>query len=105
MSPYIAANGIEDGDSKMSVLTTGAFWAASIERAIKTFAQSIVAVIGVAGVTPADVDWKQLLAVGGIAAGVSLLTSIVSAPVNNTGPSLASEVLSPPAPAVPADGQ
>jgi hypothetical protein len=87
----------------MSVLATGEFWAAAAERSFKTFAQSIVAVIGVAGFTPADVDWKQLLAVGGVAAAVSLLTSIASAPVNNAGPSLASEVLSPPAPAVPAD--
>ena len=87
----------------MSVLATGAFWSAAIERAIRTFAQSIIAVVSVAGFTPADVDWKQLLAVGGIAAGVSLLTSVASSGVGNAGPSLASEVLSPPAPAVPAD--
>ncbi len=89
----------------MSVLATGAFWGSALERAVKTFAQSIVAVISVAGFTPADVDWKQLLAVGGIAAAVSLLTSVGSAavPAGNVGPSLASEVLSPPAPAVPAD--
>ena len=87
----------------MSVLATGAFWGSALERAVKTFAQSIVAVISVAGFTPADVDWKQLLAVGGIAAAVSLLTSIASVPAGNAGPSLASEVLSHPAPAVPAD--
>lgn len=87
----------------MSVLGSGAFWSSAVERAIKTFAQSIVAVIGVAGFTPADVDWKQLLAVGGIAAAVSLLTSVASSGAGNAGPSLASEVLSPPAPAVPAD--
>jgi hypothetical protein len=87
----------------MSVLTTGAFWSASIERAIRTFAQSIIAVVSVAGFTPADVDWQQLLAVGGIAAGISLLTSIAGSGVGNAGPSLANEVLTPPAPAVPAD--
>lgn len=87
----------------MSVLTTKAFWGAAIERAVKTFAQSVLAVVGIAGVTPADIDWKQALAVGGLGALASLLTSVVSAPVGNAGPSMASEVLSPPAPAVPAE--
>lgn len=87
----------------MSVLTTKAFWGAALERAVKTFAQSVLAVVGIAGVTPADIDWKQALAVGGLGALASLLTSVVSAPVGNAGPSMASEVLSPPAPAVPAE--
>ena len=61
-------------------------------------------VIGVAGVTPMDIDWKQALAVGGLSALLSLLSSVISAPVGNAGPSFgAPEVLSPPAPAVPAD--
>ena len=87
----------------MSVLTTKAFWAASIERSIKTFAQAVLAIVGVAGVTPADVDWKEVLLAGAFGALASLLTSVVSAPVGNAGPSMASEVLSPPAPAVSAE--
>lgn len=87
----------------MSVLTTGAFWSASMERAIKTFAQAVLAVVGVAGLTPADVNWQEVLLGGALGALASLLTSIASAPVGNAGPSLAAEVLSPPAPAVPAD--
>jgi len=89
---------------KMSVLTTGAFWGAALERAVKTFCQAILGVIGVAGVTPLDVDWKEALLVGGFGALASLLTSVVSAPIGNEGPSFGGpEVLSPPAPAVPAD--
>ena len=106
MSPY--STGMEEppggfGGSKMSVLTTKEFWAAAIERAVRTFAQSVLAVVGIAGVTPADIDWKQALAVGGLGALASLLTSVASAGVGNRGPSLATEELKPPAPAVPAD--
>lgn len=86
-----------------SVLATGAFWSATAERAIKTFCQALLGVIGVAGVTPLDVDWKEALLVGAFGALASVLSSVVSAPVNNAGPSLASEVLTPPAPAIPAD--
>jgi hypothetical protein len=88
---------------KMSVLRTWAFWESAFERCIKTFCQAILGVIGVAGVTPMDIDWKQALAVGGLGALASLLSSVISAPVNNAGPSLAAEVLTPPAPPVPAD--
>jgi hypothetical protein len=87
----------------MSVLTTGAFWAAALERAVKTAAQSLLLVLGVGAATPADIDWKEALLGAGMGFLLSLLTSIASAGVGNAGPSLASEVLSPPAPAVPAD--
>lgn len=87
----------------MSVLSTGAFWGAAFERALKTFCQGILAVIGVGAFTPADVDWQQVLLGAAIAAGASILFSIVSSGVGNAGPSLSSEVLSPPAAPVPAD--
>jgi hypothetical protein len=87
----------------MSVLATGAFWSAAVERAIKTAAQSVLAVLGVAAVTPADIDWKEALLTAGIGALASLLTSIASSGVGNAGPSLSAEVLTPPAAPVPAD--
>lgn len=88
----------------MSVLATGAFWSATLERAVKTFCQAVLGVIGVAGVTPLDVDWKEALLVGAFGALASVLSSVVSAPVGNAGPSFGGpEVLTPPAPAVPAD--
>jgi hypothetical protein len=87
----------------MSVLTTGAFWAAAIERAVKTAAQGTLAVLAtnVTGIT--DVDWSQLGSIVGLAALVSVLTSIASIGVGNAGPSLSAEVLTPPAAPVPAD--
>jgi hypothetical protein len=92
----------EPADGKpRSVLVTGAFWAATGERAVKTFAQGAVLVIGVAGVTPADVDWKGALMGGAFGAVLSVLTSVSSAGVGNPGPSLASEELAPQDP--PAD--
>ena len=83
----------------MSVLATGQFWAATAERAVKTFCQGILAVIGVGALTPADVDWKQVLLGAGIAAGASVLSSVVSAGAGNPGPSLSSEELVPLPPA------
>jgi len=63
------------------------------ERAIKTFAQALVALF-VAGVTILTIDWQQALAVAGTAALVSVLTSIASAHVGPfDGPSLASEAI------------
>jgi hypothetical protein len=83
----------------VSVFASGEFWSATLERAFKTFAQTILAVIGIAGVTPADVDWKQVLLAGGFGALASVLTSVASAGAGNAGPSLASEELVPKPPA------
>lgn len=54
------------------------FWRDAAERAIKTFAQALLSVIAVAGVTVLTVDWVEAFAIGATAALVSVLTSIVS---------------------------
>ena len=48
------------------------------ERAIKTFAQTVVALAGVSQMDWLTLDWAQLAATAGIAAGLSVLTSIAS---------------------------
>ena len=48
------------------------------ERAIKTFAQTFVALAGVSQMDWISLDWAQLAATSGIAAGLSVLTSIAS---------------------------
>jgi hypothetical protein len=69
------------------------FGLAVLERALKTFAQALVAVFAAGSVTVLDLDWTQALAVSGTAALLSVLTSIVSANIGNYGPSLASETV------------
>lgn len=48
------------------------------ERAIKTFAQTFVALAGVSQMDWLTLDWAQLAGTAGIAAGLSVLTSIAS---------------------------
>ena len=80
------------------MLTDKHFWLAAAERAIKTFAQALVALF-VAGVTVLTIDWQQGLAVAGTAALVSLLTSVASLRLGPfEGPSLASEAVVEPLP-------
>lgn len=70
-----------------------AFIVAAGERAVKTFAQALVAVFA-AGVTILDIDWVQSLAIAGTAALLSVLTSIASNNVGSYyGPSLADEAV------------
>lgn len=61
-----------------------AFWMDAIERAVKTFAQVILA-LGVAGALDAfEVDWVKVLGVGLGAVVLSLASSIVSAEIRKT---------------------
>ncbi|MDR2256965.1 MAG: holin [Arthrobacter sp.] len=57
---------------------TIAFWKGATERAIKTAAQSLLATIGVTGLTFGAVDWGVALSVASLAALASVLTSIVN---------------------------
>lgn len=75
------------------MLSEKLFWIAAGERAVKTFAQSLVALF-VAGVTVLTIDWQQALAVSATAAVVSVLTSIASVRLGPfEGPSLAGEAV------------
>jgi Putative lactococcus lactis phage r1t holin len=65
----------------MSVYTSKKFWLDAAERAIKTLAQTMVAMLGAGATGLLDVDWVGFLSVSGLAAFVSLLTSIASASV------------------------
>lgn len=75
------------------MLSEKLFWIAAGERAVKTFAQSLVALF-VAGVTVLTIDWQQALAVSATAAVVSVLTSIASVRLGPfEGPSLVDEAV------------
>lgn len=60
------------------MMRSAKFWQDTAERALKTAAQSVLAVF-VAGVTIMSVDWVGTLAIGATAALVSVLTSVASA--------------------------
>lgn len=56
-------------------------WAvAALTRAVKTAAQTAVALIGTGSVGFTDLDWLQIASVAGVAAVVSLLTSVAGVP-------------------------
>lgn len=57
---------------------TIAFWKGAAERAVSTFAQAFVSVLGIAGLGLLDVDWAQTLSVAGLAAVLSLAKSIAT---------------------------
>jgi hypothetical protein len=55
------------------------FWLDAGERAVKTFAQGLLAFLLVSGVTVVTLDWGTAIATAGTAALASVLTSLVSA--------------------------
>lgn len=66
------------------MIWTRRFWVDAGERAIKTAAQAAIATFGV-GAGLFDVDWSAALSMTGAAAVLSVLTSIASAEVAETG--------------------
>lgn len=69
-------------------LWTLAFWRAAAERSIKTLAQTAAALIVADGTGLLDTDWLTVTSVAGMAAVVSLLTSVGSDALTGSGPSL-----------------
>ena len=63
----------------MNALVSKLFWYDALERAIKTFAQTLVALLGAGAIDVLQVDWGQRLSVSAGAALVSVLTSIATA--------------------------
>lgn len=71
-------------------LTSKKFWKDAFERAGKTVAQTMVALISVNATPVLDIMWLEVLSVSGLAGLVSLLTSIATA--QSTGEDSASLV-------------
>ena len=68
-----------------SNMWTKAFWLDTAERAIKTFAQTTVAFIGANAIGVLDVVWLDVASVSGLAAFLSMMTSLASAPFSTKG--------------------
>ena len=79
--------------SRIVSIWSAEFWKAASERAIKTFAQTEASLLLASGTGLLDTDWVTGLSVSGMAAVVSLLTSVGSGYVTKSGPSLTNETL------------
>lgn len=64
---------------------TIAFWQDAAERAVKTFAQALVAVLSASGLGLLNAPWLTALSTAGMAALLSVLTSVASAPLGRRG--------------------
>jgi hypothetical protein len=63
------------------MMFTAFFWKCSLERALKSFAQSLLAVVGVGQVGVVDIAWPAALSTAATAGVLSILTSLASARV------------------------
>lgn len=64
---------------------TSLFWKDAAERAIRTFAQTLLALIGTGAATSlVALNWPELLGVAALAALLSVLTSVIAGGVKTT---------------------
>ncbi|MGW5852076.1 holin [Streptomyces sp. NPDC055254] len=76
---------------------TLAFWKATAERTIRTFAQGTIGAIGADQLGILDVDWGQAASIGGLAAVLAVLTAVATSG-GTEGPGI-TETVAPAAPA------
>ncbi|MYW63586.1 holin [Streptomyces sp. SID8379] len=67
---------------------TAGFWKATAERAIRTFAQALAAVLVAGATNLLDVDWPAALGTAGLATLLAVLTAVGTAGVGPHGPGL-----------------
>ncbi|WP_306338097.1 holin [Streptomyces sp. KL118A] len=67
---------------------TAAFWKATTERAIRTFAQALAAVLVAGATSLLDVEWGAAFATAGLAAVLAVLTAIGTSEVGAAGPGI-----------------
>lgn len=66
-------------------MTTTAFWAATAERMARTFAQALIAALGLDSVGVLDAPWGEGLSLAGGAALLALLTAVASGGAGGPG--------------------
>lgn len=78
-------------------MRTKTFWMETLERAVKTLAQSLIAAIGAGAAVPVwELGWAEILGIALTATVLSVLTSIASA---GTGTPDTPSIVAPTAPA------
>jgi hypothetical protein len=66
-------------------LFTATFWLDAGERAIKTAAQTMLALVGVNVTDVASLNWQEMAITTAVSTGLSVLTSIVSSGIGEPG--------------------
>lgn len=61
-------------------LFTWDFWKAALIRAIRTFAESMLAYIGTGAIVLKDVDWLAALSAGGLGFVIAILLALAGLP-------------------------
>lgn len=59
---------------------TWEFWKAALIRAIRTFAESMLAFIGTGAIVLKDVDWLAALSAGGLGFVIAILLALAGLP-------------------------
>lgn len=59
-------------------MLTRAFWRATGERCVRTFAQALLAVLGAESAGLLDADWPGALSAAGMAAVLALVTAVAT---------------------------
>ena len=59
---------------------TAEFWKAALIRAIRTFAESMLAYIGTGAIVLKDVDWLATLSAGALGFFIAILLSLAGLP-------------------------
>lgn len=62
----------------MKKWTAASFWSDTFERAVRTAAQAALGIVGAGQLGLLDVEWPTVGSVAGLAAVVSLLTSLAA---------------------------
>jgi len=77
----------------MSVITTGAFWLSTLERAVRSFAGALAALWSVNGMGLLDIDWVASFSAAGFAALYSVVLALATAGVGGNGPGITEETV------------
>jgi hypothetical protein len=74
---------------------TKQFWTDAAERALKTFAQVLLAYFGADAFDVLNADWGNALSIAAGAVVLSVLTSLLSLKLGNTGTASATDAVVP----------
>ena len=75
-------------------MLTAAFWKATAERAGRTFAQALIAVLGIRSAGLLEADWAGALSAAGIAAVLAVVTAVATSTSGSEGPGVLETVRS-----------